>query len=37
LSGVAVETDDKTGLASRIAPVRLGGRLSQAVPEFWLN
>jgi metallophosphoesterase (TIGR00282 family) len=37
LSGVAVETDDKTGLASRIAPVRLGGRLSQAVPEFWLT
>jgi len=37
LSGVAVETDDKTGLASRIAPVRLGGRLSQAVPEFWGN
>jgi metallophosphoesterase (TIGR00282 family) len=37
LSGVAVETDDRTGLASRIAPVRLGGRLSQAVPEFWLS
>ncbi|WP_371424309.1 TIGR00282 family metallophosphoesterase [Tardiphaga sp.] len=37
LSGVAVETDDKTGLASRIAPVRLGGRLSQAVPEFWVT
>src|SRR5471032_1086608 len=36
LSGVAVETDDKTGLAERIAPVRLGGRLSQAVPEFWV-
>jgi metallophosphoesterase (TIGR00282 family) len=36
LSGVAVETDDKTGLATRIAPVRLGGRLSQAVPEFWV-
>jgi metallophosphoesterase (TIGR00282 family) len=35
LSGVAVETDDKTGLALQIAPVRLGGRLSQAVPEFW--
>jgi metallophosphoesterase (TIGR00282 family) len=36
LSGVAVETDDKTGLALRIAPVRLGGRLSQAIPEFWV-
>jgi metallophosphoesterase (TIGR00282 family) len=36
LCGVAVETDDRTGLALRIAPVRLGGRLSQCVPEFWL-
>ncbi|MDB5500534.1 MAG: hypothetical protein JWR89_436, partial [Tardiphaga sp.] len=37
MSGVAVETDDKSGLALRIAPVRLGGRLSQTVPEFWVN
>ena len=37
MSGVAVETDDKTGLAVKIGPVRLGGRLSQAVPEFWVN
>src|SRR5271166_2375861 len=29
LCGVAVETDDATGLARRIAPVRLGGRLEQ--------
>ncbi len=36
LSGVAVETDDKTGLATRIAPVRLGGRLEQAQPTFWV-
>ena len=35
LSGVAVETDDKTGLAVKIAPVRLGGRLSEARPAFW--
>ncbi len=35
LCGVAVETDDATGLAVRIAPVRLGGRLSQASPDFW--
>ena len=35
LSGVAVETDDKTGLALKVAPIRLGGRLSQAVPDFW--
>ena len=35
LCGVAVETDDATGLARRIAPVRIGGRLSPAVPDFW--
>jgi metallophosphoesterase (TIGR00282 family) len=32
---VAVETDDATGLATRIAGVRLGGRLEQARPAFW--
>jgi metallophosphoesterase (TIGR00282 family) len=36
LSGVAVETDDATGLARRIAPVRIGGRLERAVPGFWV-
>jgi metallophosphoesterase (TIGR00282 family) len=35
LSGVAVETDDLTGLALRIAPVRIGGRLQPALPGFW--
>jgi metallophosphoesterase (TIGR00282 family) len=35
LCAVAVETDDKTGLARRIAPVRLGGRLEEATPSFW--
>jgi metallophosphoesterase (TIGR00282 family) len=35
LCGVAVETDDATGLASRVAPVRLGGRLEEARPAFW--
>ena len=35
LSGVAVEIDDGTGLATRIAPVRLGGQLSEARPDFW--
>jgi len=35
LSGVAVETDDVTGLAVRIAPVRVGGRLEQTLPVFW--
>lgn len=32
LCGVFVETDDATGLALRIAPLRQGGRLSQAMP-----
>jgi metallophosphoesterase (TIGR00282 family) len=35
MAGVAVETDDATGLAIGIAPVRLGGRLERAVPLFW--
>lgn len=33
LCGVFVETDDATGLALRISPVRQGGRLSQAMPH----
>ncbi len=35
LAGLAVETDDKTGLAVRIAAVRLGGPLEEARPGFW--
>ncbi len=35
LSGVAIETDDATGLATKIAPLRLGGRLSETLPPFW--
>lgn len=30
--GVFVETDDKTGLALRVEPIRVGGRLSQTIP-----
>jgi 2',3'-cyclic-nucleotide 2'-phosphodiesterase len=37
LCGVAIELDDRTGLACAIAPVRLGGRLSRAEPAFWLQ
>jgi metallophosphoesterase (TIGR00282 family) len=37
LSGVAVETDDATGLAVKVAPVRIGGRLEPAVPGFWVG
>ena len=33
ICGVFVETDDTTGLARRIAPVRQGGRLSQTLPS----
>jgi metallophosphoesterase (TIGR00282 family) len=33
LCGVYVETDDVSGLARRIEPVRVGGKLSQAVPK----
>ncbi len=32
LCGLFVETDDATGLATRVAPLRMGGRLSQAIP-----
>ena len=35
LCGIAVETDDRTGLAKKTAPVRLGGILDQVVPAFW--
>jgi 2',3'-cyclic-nucleotide 2'-phosphodiesterase len=37
LCGVAIEADDQTGLARAIAPLRLGGRLSQTEPTFWLS
>ena len=33
LSAVYVETDPRTGLATRVAPVRLGGRLAPAEPD----
>jgi metallophosphoesterase (TIGR00282 family) len=32
--GVLVETDDATGLARRIEPIRVGGRLSQVIPAM---
>lgn len=34
LCGVVVETDDRTGLALRVAPLRLGPRLAPAWPDF---
>jgi hypothetical protein len=33
LCAVFVETDDKTGLARRISPLRVGGKLSPQMPE----
>ena len=35
LCGIAVETDDRTGLAVRIAAVRLGPQLEETWPRFW--
>ena len=35
LCGIAVETDDASGLAARVGAVRLGGILEQARPAFW--
>lgn len=32
LSGVYVETDDKTGLATKVRMIRVGGKLQEAVP-----
>jgi 2',3'-cyclic-nucleotide 2'-phosphodiesterase len=37
LSGVGIEIDDATGLAAAVAPIRIGGRLSQAEPDFWVR
>jgi metallophosphoesterase (TIGR00282 family) len=34
LCGVAIETDQKTGLAAKVSPVRIGGTLSQSLPQF---
>jgi len=33
LCGVFVETDDRTGLAKRVEPVRIGGRLAPSIPQ----
>jgi metallophosphoesterase (TIGR00282 family) len=34
LCGVVVETDDRSGLAVRAAPLRLGGRLAECWPDW---
>lgn len=33
--GLAIDVDDKTGRAKAVAPLRLGGVLSPAEPQFW--
>ncbi|MET0606590.1 MAG: TIGR00282 family metallophosphoesterase [Beijerinckiaceae bacterium] len=35
LCGVAVETDDRTGLAVKVSAVRIGPHLEGALPAFW--
>jgi metallophosphoesterase (TIGR00282 family) len=35
LCGLALETDDRTGLALHVAPVRLGPTIEEAWPTFW--
>ncbi|MEW6454364.1 MAG: TIGR00282 family metallophosphoesterase [Pseudomonadota bacterium] len=35
LCGVAVESDDATGLAVKVGPLRIGGRLEEIKPAFW--
>jgi calcineurin-like phosphoesterase len=34
LCGLFVETDDRTGLAKHAAPLRVGGCLTESLPEF---
>lgn len=33
ICGVYVESDDRTGLATRIEPIRVGGRLKEVIPQ----
>jgi metallophosphoesterase (TIGR00282 family) len=35
LCALALETDSASGLASKVAPIRLGGALEQSRPAFW--
>ncbi|MGN7713403.1 TIGR00282 family metallophosphoesterase [Agrobacterium radiobacter] len=35
ICGVGVEISDCTGLAEKIAPLRIGPRLSETLPSFW--
>jgi metallophosphoesterase (TIGR00282 family) len=35
MCGIAVETDETTGLAVRIAPLRIGPLLEERIPAYW--
>ena len=35
ICGLVVDTSDRTGLAERVAPLRLGGRLEPIEPDWW--
>lgn len=35
IAGLAVEVDDGTGLATAVAPLRLGGALNETLPGIW--
>ena len=35
MCGIAVETDDATGLAAHISPIRIGGCIEPMLPLFW--
>ncbi len=35
ISGLAVEVNDRTGQADKVAPVRIGARLEPTLPDFW--
>src|SRR4029077_5853018 len=37
LSGVALETDDATGLALKVAPGGIGRRVEPTLPGFWVE
>jgi len=35
ICGLAVDISDRTGLAEKIAPLRIGARLAETIPDFW--
>jgi 2',3'-cyclic-nucleotide 2'-phosphodiesterase len=35
ICGIGIDISDRTGLAERIAPLRMGPRLEETVPAFW--